>query len=390
MSNSLRPINPTITYRRHVISDIVWRTINLQFSENEDRIIYLTVVDPSGKKTEYGAKDYSDPSINTAPYAIWSFSVSLHGSYTIEVSVEGLTEEYTYHLTEDDIFGHSNNSNNVLGDLDAGIYIDIQPYSQFYDRVGTGTAKVIMSDIFGQWIGEGNDRMYVFGGDTHGFRVSQSFIDAAMGSSYSLFRFSGTSHTSIDAVETDETVIISASAHSSFDSPSDQAVLDAVEELKNSDALLLSSLENSGVQGVRDEDGNLIVNENPHEALAEAIIDDAEALDQTIFIGAKRGTTGRVDLQGGFVENNLDHIIFVDMTGHPSGVNTSHATPVLAAHAVELLNLNPDLTAEELKTQIMNNTTREEITVTDIQYDSETNSYIDHNVTINALTYTPS
>ena len=54
-------------------------------------------------------------------------------------------------------------------------------------------------------------------------------------------------------------------------------------------------------------------------------------------------------MHGGFVENNLDYTVFVEMTSHKEEtgniVSTSQATPKLAAFAAKILQKHPEFTA---------------------------------------------
>lgn len=262
----------------------------------------------------------------------------------------------------------------LLGDEEAGIFYvenwDPAWGEPYFESVGDGPIKVVMSDIFG----DGNT-------EEHGDRVRNTFSKFAQRDSFTLFTFAGGSATSFAAINTDETVIISASAHDGMNPfvIGDDSFQE-VERLKTTNALYLSSLENAGVDG----DPELGVYPYPHAGNAYVIENDPDAMEHTLFIAwywdfsetwgeapSVSSRQGGVDLHGDFVQRNLDHILFVEIPLNYEFADTSHATPIAAAKAVELLSQNPEATARDLKELLLAETVRADITVQDSYfYDS--------------------
>ena len=260
----------------------------------------------------------------------------------------------------------------LLGDEEAGIFYvenwDPAWGEPYFESVGDGPVKVVMSDIFGDDATE-----------EHGDRVRSTFLKFAQRDSFTLFTFDGGSGTSFEAIHTDETVIISASAHDGMDPfvIGDDSFQE-VERLKTTNALYLSSLENAGVDG----DPELGVYPYPHAGNAYVIENDPDAMEHTLFIAwywdlsetwgeasSVSSRQGSVDLHGDFVQRNLDHILFVEIPLNYEFADTSHATPIAAARAVELLSQNPEATAKDLKHLLLAETVRADITVGDSYYD---------------------
>lgn len=274
----------------------------------------------------------------------------------------------------------------LLGDEEAGIFYvenwDPAWGEPYFESVGDGPIKVVMSDIFGH-----------DAADEHGDRVRNTFLTFAQRDSFTLFTFEGGSGTSFETVHTDETVIISASSHTGMDPfvIGDDSFQEA-ERLKTTNALYLSSLENAGVDG----DPELGVYPYPHAGNAYVIENDPDALEHTLFIAwygdfsetwgeasSVSSRQGSVDLHGDFVQRNLDHILFVEIPLNYEFADTSHATPIAASKAVELLSQNPEATAQDLKQLLLAETVHADITVQDSYYDdsigpvTDPNAYVD-------------
>ena len=238
-----------------------------------------------------------------------------------------------------------------------------------------------MSDIFGYETSE-----------THGHRVKDTFLTFAQNDNFTLFTTDGGSGTSFEAIHTNEPVIISASAHLVTDpfEIGDVYYLE-VENLKGTNALYLSSLENAGIHG----DPELGVYPYPHAGNAYVIENDPDAMKQTIFIawyhdfaeewGSESSVDtrrGAVDLHGGFVQRNLEDIVFVQIpTDYPSS-DTSHATPIAASWAVDVVAQNPNASAEELKQLLLAETISVDVTVEDLYYDEAAGSLSDESAYI--------
>ena len=262
----------------------------------------------------------------------------------------------------------------LVGDEEAGLYFYTEEsiYEEedpYFETIGEGPSKVLMRDIFCHETTE-----------THGHRVRDTFLTFALSDNFTLFAFGATSESSFELVHTDETVIISASSHPSLSPRGSDA---AVEKLKATNALYLSSLENAGVDG----DPYLGVYEYPHASTAYVIENDPDAIRQTIFIAwyydfaeswGKESSVdtriGGVDLHGGFVQRNLQDIIFVQIPIGSAPPSTSHATPIAAAWAAELLAQNPNASAEELKQLLLAETISVDVTVEDLYYDEAAGS----------------
>ena len=285
----------------------------------------------------------------------------------------------------------------LVGDEEAGIYyyyenLDPEWGEPYSEAIGRGSIKVIMGDVFSYETTE-----------THGHRVKDTFLTFAQNDNFTLFAFDGNSGTSFEMVNTDETVIISASAHlgmNPFEITNDDYA--EVDNLKATNALYLSSLENAGIDG----DPEYGVYPYPHAGNAYVIENDSDAIEQTIFVAwywdlseirdeASSVSTrnGSVDLHGGFVQRNLEDIIFVQIPLDYDHADTSHATPIAAARAVDMLAQNPNASAKELKQLLLNETISVEITVEDIYYDeavgdiSDDSAYISYSeiMTVNIL-----
>ena len=141
----------------------------------------------------------------------------------------------------------------------------------------------------------------------------------------------------------------------------------ASNRLANSKSLFVGSLENAGIVGWPTPTGFYVAEYNQASAYYY-MVDNPDAIDQTIFVGWWRELFGgaqelRVDLENGFIEDNLKDIIFVKSDYE----YTSNNTPALAAVAATILADNPDLTPEELKLEIFAMTSQVTLTIKDIE-----------------------
>ena len=282
--------------------------------------------------------------------------------------------------------GEEEYSSVLVGDEEAGIYYFTEESvwesdDPYFETVGEGPSKVLMSDIFCYATTE-----------THGHRVRDTFLTFALNDNFTLFSFGGDSGDSFELIHTDETIIISASTHSGMNPleiTSDDFT--EVENLKATNALYLSSLENVGIEG----DPESGVYPYPHASNAYVIESDPDAIRQTIFIawyydyseswGRESSVDtriGGVDLHGGFVERNLEHVIFVQIPIGSAPPTTSHATPIAAAWAADVLARNPNASAEELKQLLLAETLSVDITIEDYYYDEAVGDITDESSSI--------
>ena len=102
--------------------------------------------------------------------------------------------------------------------------------------------------------------------------------------------------------------------------------------------------------------------------------DYSEAWGEASSVSSRQGL---VDLHGDFVRENLDNIVFVEIPLDYEFADTSHATPIAAARAVELLSQNPEATAQELKQLLLAETVVADITVFDTYFDNSVGSVTD-------------
>ena len=267
------------------------------------------------------------------------------------------------------------------GYAEDGIYLDseLYNYNLNFQKYGNGPVKIILADVFPSGGGEA----------THGDRMVETFNYYADNENVTLYTFDGESSSAISSVNTTETVIISASAHGGSPFEINESSYDDAENLKSTNALYLSSLENGGVDGSVEA-----IYTYPHANNCYVIQNDSEALEQTIFVAWHNryswGVDCGVDMYGGFVEDNIQNVVFVDMTTFyeetGNGNSTSHATPKLAAFAAKILHHNPTFSAEELKNEILSLTTSEETTIRD--FDAEDiRPGVDYEFTQNGLGY---
>ena len=139
---------------------------------------------------------------------------------------------------------------------------------------------------------------------------------------------------------------------------------------------------------------------------AYVIENDSDAIEQTIFVAwywdlseirdeasSVYTRNGSVDLHEGFVQRNLADIIFVQIPFDYDHADTSHATPIAAARAVDVLAKNPNASAKELKQLLLAETISVDITVDDSYYDeavggiTDDSAYISYSeiMTVNIL-----
>ena len=242
---------------------------------------------------------------------------------------------------------------------------------------------VVEEDITGYFHKEGNGDVIVVMADlfeysSHGDNVRNTFRQFQENTT--LYNIEGSDTEAFSSINTDTTLIISASSHAGT---SGNVILqeyyDAVEVLKSTNALFVSSLENPGVDGANGVDYMF-----PHAGNAYVIEEDQQALSQTIWVAFMNGNTGWVDLHGGFVEDNLDNIIFVEL---PEGVNksTSHATPYLSTIAAKLLAEDLNMTPQELKIKLLEATEQVTTNVRDLRRIEGGSEVYDTELTINVL-----
>ena len=274
------------------------------------------------------------------------------------------------------------------GYVDEGIYLDVD-YDINFRKFGNGPVKVVLADVFGHW--NEDYTQIIFSDDSHGGRMLETFNHYSNDENVTLFSFDGNSNDAFYAINTKETIIVSASAHDGDPFEVAERQYTAVERLKKINALYLSSLENMGVDGSL-EDGTYTY---PHAGNAYVIEKDPEALNKTIFIAYYENFNGnmqgRVDMHGGFVENNLDHTVFVEMTSHKKEtgniVSTSQATPKLAAFAAKILQKHPEFTAEELRNKILEYAVHTQISIQDLKSEKAVEGK-DYDFVENGLGYT--
>ena len=272
-----------------------------------------------------------------------------------------------------------------VGYAEDGIFLEreLYPYDLNFQKYGNGPVKIIIADVFPSGGGE----------ETHGDRMIGTFNYYADNENVTLYTFDGNSSSAISSVNTTDTVIISASTHRGAPYEIIESSYDDTENLKSTNALYLSSLENSGVDGSGEGTYEGIYT-YPHANNNYVIQNDLEALEQTIFVAwhyrDSWGVDCGVDMHGGFVEDNIQNVVFVEMTTFyeetGNGISTSHATPKLAAFAAKILHHNPTFSAEELKNEILSLTTSEETTIRD--FDAEDiRPGVDYEFTENGLGY---
>ena len=160
-----------------------------------------------------------------------------------------------------------------------------RPEEQYFKQQGNGRIKIILSDLF--FTDQSSKRE--FSEDTHGFRVRKTFLKYTK-PNYTLYSFEGNSGNSFRAaanfykVNPTETIIISASSHRVDPDKIWQESRDEVEDLKKTNALYLSALENLGVDGRTNKTGPATIYKYPHAGNVYVIQDDDEALAKTIFV----------------------------------------------------------------------------------------------------------
>ena len=161
----------------------------------------------------------------------------------------------------------------------------------------------------------------------------------------------------------------------------------ASDRLAASKSLFIGSLENAGIVGWFIGSDFYVAEYNQANAYY-FMIDNPDAIDQAIFVGWWReffygGEELRADLENGFVDDNLDHIIFVKSDYE----YTSNQTPALAAVAATILADNPDLTPEELKIELFAMTSQVTLTIRDVEVgaDGVTSVQIEKDILANVI-----
>lgn len=359
LSGTTNPIVISIDGTKNVSATFVKRKYPLTI-----RIVGQGTVSETLKHWGKPPSQYTSGSVvqlSAQPNPGWGFS---HWSGTLSSTVNPIeiTLDQAQHIS-------ANFKNLPQGAIEEGVFI-YSDYDIHFRRFGNGSSKVVLADVFGAW--NDDNTLWEFSDNSHGGRMVESFLHYADTIKTTLYSFDGNSDDAIRAIKTDETVIISASTHRAPGFEILPATHTSVGKLKLSNTLYLSSLENAGVDGNL-EQGTYTY---PHANNAYVIENDPHALDQTIFVAfyldwGSESLSGSVDLHGGFVENNLEDIVFVEMTTHRDETehlaSTSHATPKLAAFAAQILAKNPSLSAEGLKDKILSYTVIMQIEVGDLR-----------------------
>ena len=182
-----------------------------------------------------------------------------------------------------------------------------------------------------------------------------------------------------------ETNIISASAKHVIGDALIPEGKTASDKLASSNSLFIGSLENAGVLGWQTPEGFYVAEYNQGSSYYY-MIDNPDAIDQAIFVGwrkkfASGSSRGYVDMENGFVEDNLDNIIFVTSDYE----YTSNNTPALAGVAMNILAANPGLTPEQLKVEIFALTSKMNLTIRDPIYKDGESEYIETRLLVNVI-----
>lgn len=352
------PITITLNADINLIASFSKRIYSLNINIISQGTVSETIIQSGGKATDYTSGTVIQ--LHANPDNGWRF-VGWSGAASSTINPLEFTIDQTKYI--DATFEQISQ-----GFIDDGIFLDVD-YNINFRKFGNGPVKVVLGDVFGYW---NSDHEWTFTDDSHGGRVMETFNYYSDNQNVTLFTFSGNSNDSFNAINTNETVIISASSHDGHPFEVTDIEYTAVERLKSINALYLSSLENPGVDGSLE--GGIYT--YPHPGNVYVIENDTNALNKTIFVAyyhqeLNGSVQGGVDMHGRFVENNLDNTIFVEMTNHYEStgneISTSHATPKLAAFTAKVLNNHPEFTAEELKNKIMEYTIPTKITVRDLK-----------------------
>ena len=216
------------------------------------------------------------------------------------------------------------------------------------NTIGDGSALVYEYDIFA----DAGTRDWNFSeSNLHGYKVGQTFMNNAIEGQYTLKQTQAPLK-EIFRVLPSETTIVTASASRGGDDINADWVVETTQNLMNSNALLVRSLENIGDDGEELSSGPVV----------ERIYETGEGFDQSIFVGVYDTQWNIALVNQQSFNNYQDNVIFVNMDKRVDGYNTtSHATPKLAAFASQLLHDNPNLSPEELKNMILDHTTTQEV-----------------------------
>ena len=397
---SNKKTKPTISFTLDaslsLTASFTQQSYNLTINQSEGGTVSVSPV--SGSSTNGGAYDAGRQITLTATpntgYEFEHWSEVPANSYLNRANSKSLTLSFTINKN---ITFTPRFESIYTGNYSDGIYIDKEANeNQYFHKEGNGSAKIVMSDQFL----EKNASNFNASANVHGIRVRSSF-KKYFGSKtyYTLYSFEGNNETSFDAVHTpsSETVIISSSRGISnpFNVIGRKRFTTEVNTLKGINALYIQSLENAGVDKAKDKsDGNKEkVATYPHVGVSYIIQNDAAAKAKTIFVafyGKRRPTStasfnrrvrGWVDLHGDFVINNLNDIIFVELPDDffSNGLrirNTSSSTPLVAGFAAGILAGDRNLTAEQLKTKVMEQTVRKKIKIRDYRIKKDSNGQI--------------
>ena len=216
------------------------------------------------------------------------------------------------------------------------------------NTIGEGDALVYQFDIFA----DAGTRDWNFEpSNLHGYKVGQTFMNNAIHGQYTLKQTQAPLK-EIFAALPGETTIVTASANRGGEDINANWVIETTQNLMNSNALLVRSMENIG------DDGD-VYSSGP---VVERIYETLEGLDQSIFVGVYDTQFNIALINQQSFNYYEDNIIFINMDKREDTYNTtSHATPKLAAFASQLLHDNPSLTPQELKEMIFAHTTTQEV-----------------------------
>ena len=216
------------------------------------------------------------------------------------------------------------------------------------NTIGEGNALVYQFDIFAN---AGTREWDFEPSNLHGYKVGQTFMNNAIEGQYTLKQTQAPIAHIFEALP-NETTIVTASANRGGDDINADWVVETTQNLQNSNALFVRSMENIGDDGEELSSGPVV----------ERIFETGEGFDQSIFVGVfdTQFNVALVNQQS--FNYYQDNIIFVGMDKRVDDYNTtSHATPKLSAYASQLLHDNPNATPEELKEMIFAQTTVEEV-----------------------------
>lgn len=251
------------------------------------------------------------------------------------------------------------------------------PTGEVINVLGQGPIKIFKGDVYGVWNEE--TEAYDLEEEAHGDRTTQTlqkYIDKDI---YTLYEVEGGLTSFIDSTlhkqlqPSNPTSIISSSSDAGELGAIPIKYKNILEKFNRYNVLLISSLENVGVDGSI-IDGVPIASQHPHGPTNTAIATFPEGqpiLKKTIFVGAiNRWGEGRIDLKdfGLFQANTI--FVKLDRTQGDVSESTSHATPKLAALAANILFKNQSLSPEDLKTELLNRSETQTITIYDIKENS--------------------